>query len=344
MENYIGRLNDDELKEACKIITADKLREAYSSNYKRFTKISGYDPNALTDEQVYIFIVKHRGNDFARRIFNTLMHECMSTIPGELRNTELYLKLTREKGSVEEMSDDDIEVHSTWQELLKTAELELSSAGASEDGYAFLSRFLYSAYTRKVPVMLAGPNAVEIASAFSASLCGRTPDVLSCEGSFSRGLIDQCRDSEAEIIVIKNMFYREWYYHVIDMLSRREKLYIPIHPFPEDLKLEPASLMNYCLPVITEMLVERPPEKSYIGGRRSDTFTAFVGSPSAEEPYSQLLNQLRISPLARNTIRYILADMRKMGSTKSHDMFLLQSVAYVVGELDVLGKFMGDEE
>lgn len=37
-------------------------------------------------------------------------------------------------------------------------------------------------------------------------------------------------------------------------------------PFAEDLKLEPPSLINYCLPVLTEKLVDTYPRTEYITG------------------------------------------------------------------------------
>ena len=236
----------------------------------------------------------------------------------------------------EDLSNDDTEIYSSWQELLSIAESELEQAGTAESSCRPLAHFLYSAYTRKIPILLAGPSGAHIANAFSAALSSRLPAVLHCEGNFSRKALEQVAASSSEIIVIENIFAREWYQHIVSMLSMREKFYVAVHPFPEDLKLEPASLMNYCLPVLTETVIDHHADTNYIGGRKSASFTEFHGSSSAERIYSNMVKQLTSSQLTRKTIWGVMSDMQAMGSTELQELFLIYSLAYVSGKVTQL--------
>lgn len=77
--NYIEILNDDEILEVCRIITAKKLREIYTTNPRSFNKLMrGYRPDKLTDEQAFSFIVKNKEQKFAAEMFNRFTAKIMA--------------------------------------------------------------------------------------------------------------------------------------------------------------------------------------------------------------------------------------------------------------------------
>lgn len=241
------------------------------------------------------------------------------------------------------LNDDDTEIHSTWRDALETLDISLRSAGTSREAVNVLSCLLYSACKNRVPVLLAGPNAEDIARAFSAAIFAQSPGVLFCEGSFSGKALEACRKSSSETVIIENPFCREWYYHIIRLISQREKFYILVHPFHEDLQLEPKSIVNYCIPVLTEIFIDSYPDRNYVSGREAPAFQDFSGSRNSEQPYRKLLKQLRIPTLAKNILRDIFSDMQVMSGVERHDIFLLYSLAYVCGETETLRDNLDDD-
>lgn len=465
--NYIEILNDDEILEVCRIITAKKLREIYATNPRSFNKLMKFRPQNLTDEQAFAFIVKNKDQKFVAEMFNRFTAKIMAdfaSIQSKLQengasqssafidtlaespfsgNIGLYFRLKGEEctpeklGAVEyamylrringenihriselekecselrkaaaesedkisqvksdlhgdiqklasalerfmnesdgrlstvipkiesiiseqesilssanEAPDDEsnftegsradkVTVYASRDKCIEALEDSLKKAGVNNSRAKYLSRFMYSAFARKIPLLLAGPDGSAIAEAFSLTVCGQTPGVLHCEGDFSRQSLNQCRESKSPVVVIDGIFRHDWHIGVIDMLSRREKFCIAVHPFAEDLKLESPGLMDYCLPVITAMFTERFPEGNYRAGHMSDSFSK-ISHNELDKSYSDLLADFGVNPLAGNIIGEIISDIRSMAGAEDHDnefIFMLYPAAYLCGKINAL--------
>lgn len=84
---------------------------------------------------------------------------------------------------------DELEAHHSWADVIDTAVFELAEAGIAEQYRSGLSAFLCAAYIEKQPLLLTGPNAIDIAQAFSAAVTAHKHGVLCCEGNHVRQAI-----------------------------------------------------------------------------------------------------------------------------------------------------------
>ena len=83
----------------------------------------------------------------------------------------------------------DLEAHHSWTNVINTATFELGEAGVAKQYRSGLAAFLCAAYIEKQPILLIGPNAIDIIQAFSAAVTGHKHGRLCCEGSYNLSLI-----------------------------------------------------------------------------------------------------------------------------------------------------------
>ena len=72
------------------------------------------------------------------------------------------------------LQSEQAEEYDNWKDLIDTLSDNLVEAGVRNDYSESFAAFLYSAYMNHLPLLLEGPNASEIADAFSAALVGKT--------------------------------------------------------------------------------------------------------------------------------------------------------------------------
>ena len=84
-----------------------------------------------------------------------------------------------------ELDDRDLDVLNNWKDALDVVSYELISAGVKDDVAFSLGAYLYSADINHMPIILAGPNAIDIAN--STPLIAKTDsgDTSSNSGSFA---------------------------------------------------------------------------------------------------------------------------------------------------------------
>ena len=229
-----------------------------------------------------------------------------------------------------------LDENTSWSDTVETLLNELGEAGVSSEYARMLACFLYAANRNRQPLLLAGPHGASIADAFSASLCGKTAGILDCCEPFSRDALKRAEDSEDQIIIIKNAFRDPWMAVIMDLLQDAEKQYFVIHPFVEDLAIEPRSLYNYIFPVITEVLVDHFAGKNFVGGMMAQSYAEHT---SVETAPDGLLRKLHLGKYAAIRLQRVLADAQNMLDTESKDMAYLMAYfpyAYVTGRTALL--------
>lgn len=100
---------------------------------------------------------------------------------------------------------DELEAHHSWADVINTAVFELAEAGIAEQYRSGLSAFLCAAYIEKQPLLLTGPNAIDIAQAFSAAVTAHKHGVLCCEGNHVRQAIKKMGADDEDIVIINNL-------------------------------------------------------------------------------------------------------------------------------------------
>ena len=220
----------------------------------------------------------------------------------------------------------------TWEDLLDTIMIELEEAGVSSEYSLAFAAYLYAAYHARIPLLLAGPNSRDIADALSAAVSGETASVLYCGGVFSQSAVEECIGSNGQITVAVDALSAGWVNHIADLSAMQGKFLIVAHPFAEDLMIEPRGLYNYVLPVLTELVVDRPAARGFKGGYMCEGFQHYT----SEEPERKLpfKSQLMLSPLVSHRLRQVRTDMRTLlhgNNSKTDLLFDLFPYAYVTG-------------
>lgn len=240
---------------------------------------------------------------------------------------------------------EDPDVNEKYEDLLLSIQNELLEAGVKDTYAVALSALLYAAYVERIPVLLAGPNSYEVVEAFSIAMNCHIPAVLDCGNSYSSNAITACEKSSEEIIVIKQPFQNDWRNAIVEMLSKREHFYFIVHPFAEDLIVEPKGLFNYCIPVLTDMFIEGAPTKKYVGGKLSSSF-AHLHSSECFEGYDNIVNEIRAGAMARYNVRKLSADIQKLLGVDNDTVFrlLLYPLAFALGEISEFMSVIEDAE
>lgn len=229
-----------------------------------------------------------------------------------------------------------LDKNTSWSDTVVTLLNELGEAGVSNEYAQMLSCFLYAANRNRQPLLLAGPHSASIADAFSVSLFGKTAGILDCSEPFSRDAMKRAADSEDQVIIIKNVFRDPWMTSIMDLLQDAEKQYFVVHPFVEDLSIEPRSLYNYIFPVITEVLVDHFAGQNFTGGIMEQSYTEYT--PVKVTPDS-ILRKLRLGKYAAIRLQQVLSDAQNILGTENKDMAFLLAYfpyAYVTGQISLL--------
>ncbi len=235
------------------------------------------------------------------------------------------------------MTEDDNDIWSNWEDVLWTLKCNLQIAGVSPHWTEMLSCFVYSAYLHKMPLLLAGPNAEMIGNAISSTFNSKEIDILKCIGDVSHSAIEEFYSSN--FAAVQNPFHPDWINCLTNDMSNKFALWM--HPFIEDLKIEPLGLYNYAYPVFTELFVgSTPTDDSMITGVIEEEFDSYKlnsGVPVLlDKSISSGFNRLFI-----NRIQAILSDAKQMGSFTNQDleyMFSILPLTYLKDKSSVISE------
>ena len=204
-----------------------------------------------------------------------------------------------------ELAADDLEVSKNSKDVTETLHFELLEAGVVEK-YAFeLAAFLYAALSCHLPVLLAGPNGDSIADALSASVFGRTADKMNCWGTCNQSILEQIGHQNNRILTIKNAFQGTWIMHLPEMLDSKTYC-VFVHPYADDLAVEPREIYNYFLPILTESLTDSVPTRIFRGGKMDDGFE-HLSLQNFAPVHDKLFRKLRMPTLLRKNLQRVLA-------------------------------------
>ena len=237
---------------------------------------------------------------------------------------QAFIQKSSENGSIHEeiqflagqiLPQDALTINTSWREELESVCAELPEAGVAAKFVPALATFLYSTYLNRVPLMLVGPNGKAIADAFSAALFGETCAQLICEGDYNHSVLQRTEESNAQIVVIDNVFDAKWNYYINNYSQRSSKFLIAVNPFAEDLQIEPRGILNYWIPVMTELFVDARPSCEFVGGKRSEYFCVYT-KENAKPYHTKLFQKLHLSSLSIKTLQQLLADLHSL----NHDI------------------------
>ena len=244
---------------------------------------------------------------------------------------------------------DELEEHLSWDDVIMATELGLEDAGVAQKYAQGLAAFLCAAYIKKQPLLLVGPNAIDIIEAFSAAASAHEYGVLCCEGSYDRQAIEKIGAANESIVLINNLFASGWINRLPEILARKDIFYVATHPYAADIQVEPGSLYGFMLPLFTEFLVNQPAKGEYFGGYLAEDLKEDIQKRLETESSKQLpiLSELVPSPLVRTRINRLAAMMHDIcPKAKADDdfMFCLFPIAYASMAMNRLAEKMADSQ
>lgn len=227
---------------------------------------------------------------------------------------------------------DHVEVNDTF--LLAA----LEKAGVSSSEKKDFASYLIAAYKCRIPLLLAGPSGEQIATAFSASVCGSLPMVLNCNADYNENTLKNIIESESEVIIVKYPFAIKWRDTLAELLSEGEKFYILINPFYEDLQIEPMSFYNSVMPFITEIIIDKPPIFETLELNKIELPEQTSKDNSL---HIALLKDMKFTPYCINQIQTLLSEMHYLlgnDSKQTDYKYVLFPYAYVTNQGEVIAQ------
>lgn len=254
--------------------------------------------------------------------------------------------------SAAEFSEDDLDIAESWEDEFATIAHNLSRFFADDAAglRKMLAAFLYAAYVNNMPLLLVGPGGEELANALSVSLFGCGAGNLYIGDGSSYSMIDKIEDSAEQVVSIQNMFGKGWVDTLPQDLCKIEKQIIWMHPYAEDMNIEPQGIYNYMLPVLNECIIEAVPNGSFSPGKRAVDFDAYIPD---ESEYTLCLRsafkQLGLSKLLINRLETVLSDAKTILGNKEKDkamelLFGLLPLCVLTGRTDLLREVVEREE
>lgn len=245
--------------------------------------------------------------------------------------------------TVGNVSQNELEVTTTWRDLVDILAEELREAGIADNLSVDFSIFLYAANKNNMPILLAGPCGTNIANAFSMALYGKTAGILDCNQEYSSDEIERMINSEDEIVILKNPFSASWVNCIAELLLPAAKQYFLVVPYAEDLLIEPNGILNYMLPVLTELFVDKLPMNKFVGGQMAATFRHFVRKNVKTNSYIRVLKDLKVNRMAAERWQDIIDMYHGMIGKEASDMdylMFLLPCAYITEQGELLVEYM----
>lgn len=240
----------------------------------------------------------------------------------------------------------DLEAHHSWADVINTAVVELGEAGVAEKYRSGLAAFLCAAYIEKQPILLVGPNAIDIVQAFSAAVTGHKYGMLCCEGSYSNQAITGIGADGEDIVIINNLLASGWMNRLPEILSQKDIFYVATHPYTEDIQVEPKSLYGFMLPLFTEFFVDKKATGKYYGGYFADDFKIYSASKGTHTEL-KILSKLALSSLVRSRISSLVITMHNIYSATTADdefLFAVFPIAYASLAISELIEAIADSQ
>ena len=214
--------------------------------------------------------------------------------------------------------DDRVAVLKNSDDVIEYLADNLKEAGVQESYTRGLAAYLYSAYRYRTPVLLAGPNGLAIAQAFSTTLFSRTVAILSCVGDYTEKVCKECKESEDNVVAIMNPFCAGWTQQLPTAVFDSGKFFFLLSPYAEDLQVEPMGISNYVLPLMTEFLVDKKPSSVFVGSELSPDFDR-LPMPKVRPIHKNFLTSLGYSTLAKKNLWSVFANIESILKGETSD-------------------------
>lgn len=241
---------------------------------------------------------------------------------------------------------DKLEPNHSWSDAINAAAEELSEAGVAEQYRGGLAAYLCAAYIERQPILLVGPNTIDIVKAFSAAITAHKYGLLCCEGNYDSQTVSKIGNDGEDIVIITNLFTSSWMNRLPEILFRKDIFFIAVHPYAEDIQVEPKSLYSFMLPLFTDFFVDRKADGKYYGGYFADDFEKYSEQDESQKDL-KVLSQFSLSTLVSNNINKIITIMHKIYPSINADdefLFAVLPIAYATMSMNKLNSVVSESQ
>lgn len=227
-----------------------------------------------------------------------------------------------------------------WKSALEIIEYNLYDTGVNSAYSLRFAAFLLSAYQNNIPILLAGPNAKEIADAFSMAIAGEKAGTLIVNKGFQTHYLKEDSLGDSKIIKAENVISGMVTAAIPDIIASADRYVIFTHPFAEDIPMEPKRLFSYLLPICTEILLDNTPYEPSCCGKLKDGFEYYESKDNNN--HLMTVSGVLISNLVKRKMNIVLTDMIGMLDDEKNEycddafFFCLLPYAYATQQLNSL--------
>ncbi|MPM39413.1 hypothetical protein SDC9_86046 [bioreactor metagenome] len=157
-------------------------------------------------------------------------------------------------------------------EFVDTLVSNLEIAGIEEKNCGVVSKFITGSIKQKNKMLLIGKFSTNVADAISATICGRTADIISVinQNVDIEEVIRQINISNSKVILIENVVSLNEAVTLQLFKQNFDKLIIFANEISETVNFIPNSLLNHCNLLCLDNICEKVKEEEFICTDSSD--------------------------------------------------------------------------
>lgn len=313
-ENKIAEAKEElkQVEERLKVAndTADKMTSSLTGKRKELLKLEEQIKEATNAKELCENELNERISEAKNNFEKVVASKLVDSWLWKTMDTPESTNKPESSQFIEGQSlEDNVQTYDNLLDLIEDLEDNLLSAGVRKEHCKNLAAFLYSVYVQNLNLMLVGPNGEAIANALSCVIDGRKAAVLSVTNIIINSLREKLLASTSNVIVVRNGLECISDPDFIRVMEERQKMFILIHPYAEDLLMEPSGIANYIVPLLTEPFIENIPHSTFYGGIPADNLKQIDDKDRLKNPYKKFTQQIAISPFAVNNAVRLIRNM-----------------------------------
>ena len=197
-----------------------------------------------------------------------------------------------------------------------------------------LALIIYSSFINNIPLLLAGPNAEYIGEALSISLFGKSAGIVDCIENTEVCDTNEIIKSDDKVIVFKNALTGEWINRIIDLIDKTDKYFVLTSNFGEDLVLEPKGILNYLIPLVTEIFIDEKKKENFVFGQATEDYRHF--SLTGRKKYSHnIIDSVGLNTMEKTNIIRVLSTMQQLLEKETDfDVSVFAAVSLITSKRD----------
>ena len=210
-------------------------------------------------------------------------------------------------------SDALFESLNDWYDVIEVVKYNLIETGITKSsnhdfGYG-LAIYLCAAYLLKQPILLTGHKAKDIAIAFAHAIDRGRYGELNCLGEYDHSAVQNIGKNHEKIVLLNNLITSNWINRAHELFAKPKVFFIATHSFKEDLQVEPISLYNYVLPLITEFMVDQDKQVAYELSSLSNELESSNTNDNYDDEANISFSRLGLSPMVERNINRLSSTM-----------------------------------